>query len=119
MPRGFLIDENLSPTLASHLGGTQGIDTVHVNDTGLHEASDPESLTHTDTGRHPSLVPIETKTDPAALQAYPPLDAIADDRDPLQMTAARLAQPPPVMPQEKLFLHCQEHRPMVRLMNKD
>lgn len=40
----FLIDENLSPMLASHLSGTHGFDAVHVNDAGLGGASDSEVL---------------------------------------------------------------------------
>jgi hypothetical protein len=31
----FLIDENLSPTLASHLANTRGFDTVHGQYRGL------------------------------------------------------------------------------------
>jgi predicted nuclease of predicted toxin-antitoxin system len=42
----FLIDENLSPMLASHLSTTHGFDAVHVNVVGLRGASDQEILAY-------------------------------------------------------------------------
>jgi predicted nuclease of predicted toxin-antitoxin system len=42
----FLIDENLSPMLASYLSGTHGFDAVHVNDAGLRGAIDPVMLAY-------------------------------------------------------------------------
>lgn len=46
MPLRFLIDENLTPMLASWLTGTLGFDAVHVNDVGLRGASDPAVLAY-------------------------------------------------------------------------
>jgi predicted nuclease of predicted toxin-antitoxin system len=46
VPPRFLIDENLSPMLASHLSGMHGFDAVHVNTVGLRGASDPEVLAY-------------------------------------------------------------------------
>jgi predicted nuclease of predicted toxin-antitoxin system len=46
----FLIDENLSPMVASHLSNTHGFDAVHVNTVGLHGASDPEVLAYATAG---------------------------------------------------------------------
>lgn len=40
----FLIDENLSPVLASHLVNALGFDAVHVNATGLRAAPAPDVL---------------------------------------------------------------------------
>jgi predicted nuclease of predicted toxin-antitoxin system len=40
----FLIDENLTPMLASHLIATHGFDAVHVNTVGLRGASDRDVL---------------------------------------------------------------------------
>jgi predicted nuclease of predicted toxin-antitoxin system len=41
VPLRFLIDENLTPVLASRLG-----DALHVNEVGLRGASDPEVLAY-------------------------------------------------------------------------
>jgi hypothetical protein len=42
----FLIDENLSPMLASHLTGTHGFDAVHLNSAGLRGANDVDVLAY-------------------------------------------------------------------------
>jgi predicted nuclease of predicted toxin-antitoxin system len=42
----FLIDENLSPMLASHLSMTHGFDAVHVHTVGLRGASDAKLLAY-------------------------------------------------------------------------